>query len=163
MRKFLDIIEAKYLRHLPYILGAVTVFVCSSFLAGALLKIRADRPNTTPLSETATVVVFEPKTCAECNDFRTQIGRPHQSSALAEKVPLRYYDISDGVVPKRYSVSRGFGSEPTAVVFDIFGREQARIVGLPSDLEDFQRRLMPHVRRAERDMLHVASRGAAQH
>lgn len=158
MRKFLDIIEAKYLRHLPYILGAMTIFVCSTFLAAAMLKIRTARPDSAPVSETATVVVFETKYCTTCDDFRATIGRPHQSSELSEKVPLRYYDVTDGDPPKRYVLARGVGYGPTAVVFDIYGREQGRINGLPSDLEDFQRRLMPHVKRAERDLEFAVSR-----
>ena len=152
MRNFLDVIETKYLSHLPYLLGAVAVFVCSAFLAASLLYIRASRPTTPPIAQTATVIVFETARCGDCDTFRLQIGRPHQGSDLAEKVPLRYFDASDGGSPKLHVLSGKVGKGPIAVVFDIYGREQARVSGVPETLEDFQRRLMPHVRRAERDL-----------
>jgi hypothetical protein len=160
MRKFMDLIEAKYLKHLPYLLGAMTVFVCSVFLAATLLKVRASRPDTAPVTETATIVVFETKRCTKCDEFRRTIGRPHQSSELSDRLPLRYYDASDNAKPKSFELASSVGVGPTAVVFDIYGREQARIVGLPSDLEDFQSRMMRHVRRAERDLEYASSRAA---
>jgi hypothetical protein len=159
MRAVADKIEEKYLGHLPYILGALTMFVCAALLAGALFQVRLSRPQTAPVAETATVVVFETAACTECDEFRSKIGRQHQSSSLAGKVPLRYYDVSDGGPPKKYKLNASVGKGPTAIVFDIYGREQARVDWVPKDLEEFQKRLLPHVRRAERDLEYANSIG----
>lgn len=160
MRRFLELIEARYLRLLPYILGAMTFVVCASFLAFAMLHIRLSRPTTDPISDTATIVVFETKKCTQiCDQFRVQIGRPHQNSELAEKLPLRYFDVTDSSPPRRYQIARSIdGNTPTAIIFDIYGRERGRVDWLPRDLEDFQSRMLPHVRRAERDHEFAMSR-----
>jgi hypothetical protein len=152
MRRFLEVLETRYLRHLPYLLGALTFLVCSVFLASAMLHTRQSRPTTPPIFDTAQVVVFEKGVCADCDRFRDQIGRPHQNSDLGAKAPLRYYDVTDSSPPKIYALARGIDAGLTAVVFDIFGREQTRVDWLPKDLEEFQLKLMPHVRRAARDL-----------
>jgi hypothetical protein len=158
MRRFLEVLETRYLRHLPYLLGAMTFLVCTVFLAGAMLHIRQSRPTTPPVFDTAQIVVFEKGVCEQCDIFRSQIGRPHQASDLAAKAPLRYYDVTDSSPPKVYALSRGIDHGPTAVVFDIFGREQARVDWMPKDLEDFQLRVIPHVRRAARDLEFATAR-----
>lgn len=158
MRRFLEVLETRYLRHLPYLLGAMTFLVCSAFLASALLHIRHSRPTTPPLFDTAQVVVFEKGVCEQCDQFRAQIGRPHQGSELGAKAPLRYYDVTDSAPPKTYTLARGIDAGLTAVVFDIFGREQTRVDWLPKDLAEFQLKLMPHVRRAARDLEFSTSR-----
>jgi hypothetical protein len=162
MRKVLELIENRYLAYLPYLLGALTLFFCSAFLAGALLFIRASRPDTPPITATATVIVFETAHCETCDAFRSQIGKPHQGSELAQKAPLRYYDASEGSTPRRYTLARSIDDAPIAVVFDIYGREQARVTGVPDTLADFQRRLLPHIKRAERDYEFAQSQGLAR-
>ena len=91
-----------------------------------------------PLAQTPTVVVFETQDCELCEDFRRKIGKPHRASQLGEKAPLTYYDVTEGQPPKRFNLAGAIGHSPTAVVFDVYGREVKRIVGLPKTLDDFQ-------------------------
>jgi hypothetical protein len=154
-----DVIEKKYLGHLPYILGATTLLVVTTALAIALYSVRTSRPTTAPLYDSARVVVFETADCDACDVFRKAIGKPHQVSKLGSLVPLSYYDVSDGQPPKRFKLAGEVDGGPTAVIFDIFGREAQRM-GVPKDLAAFHSTLMQHVRRAERDLQHVTTSAA---
>lgn len=154
-----DVIEKRYIGHLPYILGAVVLLVTSSSLAAALYMVRASRPTDAPVATTATVVVFETTACDLCDDFRRQIGKPYQSSPLSHQAPLKYYDVTDGQPSaKKYKLAGEIWQSPTTVVFDVYGREATRMAGVPKTLKDFQGFVNPHVRRAQRDMQHVAAR-----
>jgi hypothetical protein len=151
-----DIIEKKYLGQLPYILAASTLLVVTCCLAGAQYFARNSRPTTPPEFDAVRVVMFETASCPPCDDFRKAVGKPHQSSPLSNKVALSYFDVTDGQPPKRFKIS-GEVDGGTAVVFDVYGREAARM-GIPKTLADFQSNLMPHVRRAERDLQYSAAR-----
>jgi hypothetical protein len=152
----LDVIERKYLKQLPHILGALTLLVVASALAAALFWIRASRPTTEPINTTAVVVVFEGADCQGCDAFRRQIGRPYQGSPTGELAPLRYYDLTGGPPPRRYGLRSDIGSTPTTVIFDVFGREAARWAGMPGTVEAFEAFVKPHLRRAQRDLEHAA-------
>jgi hypothetical protein len=152
-----DVIEQKYLKTLPLILGVTTGLVVALVLAWAVYVQRAGRPTTAPLNASATVVVFETADCALCEAFRSKIGKPYRSSAFSSDAPLRFYDITDGPPPKRYQIAGEIWDIPTAVVFDVYGREVARVRGVPDDLGRFQDLVRPHVRRAERDLAYAAS------
>ncbi len=151
-----DIIEKKYLDQLPYILGAGTLFVVTCVLASAQYHARGSRPTTPPEFDSVRVVMFETAGCPPCDDFRKSVGKPHQSSPLNGKISLSYFDVTDGQPPKRFKIS-GEVDGGTAVVFDVYGREAARM-GIPKTLADFQNNVMPHVRRAERDLQYAAAR-----
>lgn len=158
MRLVSDIIEEKYLDKLPHILGAAGLLLASSIMAGLAYHARADRPENAPVASTPSVVVFETVECDLCESFRAKIGKPHRSSALNEKVPIRYYDVTDGQPPKSFKLAGGIGASPTAVVFDVYGREVKRVTGVPKTLDDFQSMLRPFVRRAERDLADASTR-----
>jgi hypothetical protein len=152
-----DVIETKYLAQLPYILGAASLFVVTCVLVGSMYLSRLSRPTTPPMYDSARVVVFEGGDCGACDGFRKTIGRPHQKSELGGKVPLSYYDVSDGQPPKRFQLAGAVGGGLTAVVFDVYGREVARM-GPQASLEGFQSNLVPHVRRAVRDLQNANTR-----
>jgi hypothetical protein len=152
MSRVADIVEEKYLERLPQLLLAAGLCVVSVILATLVYVSRAPRPDSPPIAMTASVVVFETADCGKCDDFRNLIGRRHTKSELNVKVPLRYYDVTDSQPPKRYKLSFGIGHAPTAVVFDVYGREVARVTGMPKSFDAFQAALMPAVRRADRDI-----------
>jgi hypothetical protein len=160
-RAVLDLIEQKYLKQLPHILGALTIFVVTTVLALALLTVRWSRPDTPPLYHSAVLVVFEGSGCeSDCSAFRRTIGRDYGMTPTAEHVPLRYYDSSGGNPPAQHfavagRVTRGL----TSVVFDIYGREAARWSGLPDSVESFEAFVRPHVRRAQRDLAAALANG----
>jgi hypothetical protein len=158
MRVVSDLIEEKYLDKLPHILVAAALLVISSGMAGLVYHARADRPATTPVSTTPSVVVFETTECDLCESFRSKIGKPHRSSAFGAQVPLRYYDVTDGQPPKSFKLAGGIGHTPTTVVFDVYGREVKRLGGVPKSLDEFQGILKPFVRRAEKDLADAQTR-----
>lgn len=155
----LDVIEQKYLKQLPHILGAITIFVVTTALAVSLFWIRASRPTTQPINSNAVLVVFEGGNCEDCVTFRRTIGRAYAGTPTGELIPIRYYDVSGGPPPKRYGIAGDLGDGPTAVVFDIYGRESARWAGLPTSIEKFENFVKPHLRKAQRDLEHAASNG----
>jgi hypothetical protein len=163
----LDLIEKKYVKQLPHILGAITLCVVSILLALSLFAVRASRPVAAPISDGPVLVVFERGEGGECNDcykFRKTIGRDYSNTATASLVPLRYYDISDdSPPPRRYGLAGGVGVGPTAVVFDVFGREAARWAGLPGSVDAFESFVKPHLRRAQRDLAAAASNARTTH
>ncbi len=152
MSRVADIVEEKYLSRLPFILLAVGLLVTAVGLAALVYLSRGERPLGPPSDVSASVVVFETADCEKCDDFRKQFGKPHSKGPLSTKVPLRYYDVSDGQPPKRYKLNQEIGYAPTAVVFDIYGREVARVTGIPKSFDAFQAILAPAARRAERDL-----------
>lgn len=152
MGRVADIVEEKYLDRLPHMLWAGGLCVVAAVMALLVYGSRAVRPVTGPVSRSATVVVFETADCASCDDFRKLIGGPHAQSVFSTRVPLRYFDVTDGQPPKRFKLNGTIDGAPTAVAFDIYGREVARITGLPKSLEAFQAILAPIARRAERDI-----------
>jgi hypothetical protein len=153
----LEVIEQKYLKQLPHILGALTIFFVASSLALALLWARASRPDMPPLFEKPVVMVFEQYPCQPCVDFRKTIARSYASTSTGELVGLRYWDLSGGLPPRRYALSGDVDGGPTTVVFDVFGREAGRFHGLPKSTEAFEAFIKPHLRRAQRDLEHAAS------
>jgi hypothetical protein len=153
----LEVIEQKYLKQLPHILGALTLFVVTVALALALVWVRASRPDTPPVFDRPVVMVFEDHPCAACVEFRRTIARSYASTPTGEAVGLRYWDISGGPPPKRYGLRNDVWGGPTTVVFDVFGREAARLDGLPKSAEAFEGFIKPHLRRAQRDLEHAAN------
>ncbi len=156
MSRVTDIVEEKYLDRLPHILMATGLFASALALAGLVYLTKAKRPETPPVARTASVVVFESAECEKCDDFRKLIGKPHSASSLSAKVPLSYYDVTDGQPPKRFKLTGEIGYTPAAVVFDVYGREVARITGMPKSFDAFQAILTPAARRAERDLADAA-------
>jgi hypothetical protein len=152
MTRVADIVEEKYLDRLPHILLAVGLLATAVALAALVHLSRGQRPAGPPVASTASVVVFETADCLQCDDFRKLIGKPHTSGTLSAKVPLKYYDVTDGQPPKRYKLNDGIGHAPTAVVFDVYGREVARVTGMPKSFDAFQAILTPIARRADRDL-----------
>jgi thioredoxin-related protein len=152
MSRVTDIFEEKYLDRLPHILLAVGLLATAVALATLVYLSRAVRPTSKPVATTASVVVFETASCLKCEDFRKQIGKPHNLGSLSAKVPLKYFDVTDEQPPKRFKITGDIDEAPTAVVFDIYGREVARITGMPKSFDAFQAVLVPIMRRAERDV-----------
>jgi hypothetical protein len=152
MSRVADIVEEKYLDKLPMLLLAVGLLATAVGLAALVYVTRVDRPTGPPVAHSASVVVFETADCLKCDDFRKQFGKPHTVGPLSAKVPLRYYDVTDGQPPRKYKLSGEIGYAPTAVVFDIYGREVARVTGMPKSFDAFQALLVPAARRAERDL-----------
>lgn len=155
-----DLIERKYLKQLPHILGALTIFAVTAMLSLALLSVRWSRPDTPPINDAPVLVVFEGRGCKDCATFRRTIGNGYSATATAEMVPLRYYDSSDGdAPPRRYGIKGRVNSGLNAVVFDVYGREAARWSGLPDSVESFEAFVRPHVRKAQRDLAAASSNG----
>lgn len=157
MRKVANVIEEKYLGQLPLILGAIVLFVVAAAMAGAMFYTRMARPTTPPVSQTATVIVFETLDCDACDDFRRTVGRAYRTSTTGGKAPMRYYDVTDGQPPTRFGLRGEIWTSPTVVVFDVFGREVARINGAPATLVAMEKVVLPQVRRAEKDIAYVTS------
>lgn len=155
----LDLIEKKYLKQLPHILGALTVLAVVAVLSVAMLSVRWSRPETAPKFDSAVLVVFEGVGCDDdCSTFRRTIARAYAATSTAELVPLRYFDSTDGDPPaRRYAVSGRVSKGLTAVVFDVYGREAARWAGLPGSIEAFEAFVRPHVRKAQRDLAAAAA------
>jgi hypothetical protein len=155
MRTALEVIENRYLTRLPLILTALAaVLLCFSLAFGVYLQ-KSDRPTDRPMSDAASVVVFENSNCGSCETFRDGIGRKYQSSEMAGKANMRYYDVSDGPPPKHFKLKGEFGRMPTIVVFDVYGREASRIAGVPESVDVMLNLVRPAVRRAEREMQRI--------
>ncbi len=152
MSRVADIVEEKYLDRLPYILGAIGLLATAIALAALVYITRGQRPSGPPVTTTANIVVFESADCLRCDDFRKMIGKPHSTGSLGAKVPIKYFDVTDGQPPKRYKLNDEIGYTPTAVVFDVFGREVARVTGMPKSFDHFEAMLLPIAKRADRDV-----------
>jgi hypothetical protein len=146
-----------HLKSLPMLFGALGVAVACGVLAVAVLLHRGERPKGDPIAHQATIVVFERDRCRLCDDFRTDIGKAYQQSDVAGDVSLKYYDLSDGQPPKRYTFKKSLDVMPTAVVFDIWGREYGRVVGVPETAEPLVSIARSAARRAERDLQRIGA------
>lgn len=140
-----------HLRNLPAIYVALGIAVASGVLALAIIAHRGDKPVGPPVSSQASIVVFESDKCRRCEQFRDLVTRPYQLSDVSSKVPLKYYDITDGPPPRRWQLRSEIGGTPTAVAFDIFNREIGRQSGVPESVDDIINLAQMAARRAERD------------
>ena len=146
-----EAISEGHLRNLPAIYVALGIAVASGVLALAVVAHRGDKPAGPPVSSQATIVVFESDKCERCDRFRDVVSRPYQMSDVASKVPLKYFDITDGPPPRRWQLRAEIDSTPTAVAFDIFNREIGRQKGVPQSAEDIIGLAQWAGRKAERD------------
>lgn len=146
-----EAISDGHLRNLPAIYVALGIAVASGVLALAIIAHRGDKPNGPPVSSQASIVVFESDRCPRCDDFRDRVTRPYQQSEVSSRVPLKYYDITDGPPPRRWQLRAEIGDTPTAVAFDIFNREISRRSGVPESVEEIVSLAQSAARRAERD------------
>jgi hypothetical protein len=155
MRAVLEVVEKTYLDRLPHILAAFGIVVVSFALAFGVYLQKSGRPTEAPTNDAASVVVFEKSKCEPCETFRDGIGRKYQSSDMAGKANLRYYDVSDGPPPKQFKLKGELGRMPTTVVFDIYGREVSRLSGIPESVDVVFELVRPAVRRAERELSRI--------
>jgi hypothetical protein len=146
-----DTISEAHLRNLPAMYVALGIAVASGVLALAVVVHRGDKPVGPPVASQATIVVFERDKCNRCEQFRDVVTRPYQLSDVAGRVPLKYYDITDGPPPRRWQLRAEIGGTPTAVSFDIFNREIGRFTGVPTSAGDIISLAQTAARRADRD------------
>ena len=146
-----EAISEGHLRNLPAIYVALGIAVASGVLALAIVAHRGDKPTGAPVSSQATIVVFERDKCDRCDKFRDTVSRPYQLSEVSSKVPLKYFDVTDGPPPRRWQLRAEIDVAPTAVAFDIFNREIARQTGVPQSAEDIIGLAQWAARKAERD------------
>ena len=130
---------------------ALGTAVASGVLALAIIAHRGDKPLGDPVSNQATLIVFERDKCLRCDKFRDVMTRPYQQSAIAGKVPMRYFDVTDGPPPARYLLKSEVPGTPTTVAFDIFNREIGRVNGMPESVDDLIALAETAARRADRD------------
>jgi hypothetical protein len=150
-KRTMDVVEERYIGRLPIILGALCLLLLSSALAFAVMAHRPETPEGPRLAESAFVVVFEWSPCEPCEKFRDRIAKAYLKTEAGAKAPIRYFDITDGGVPKRFRVKSEVYTAPTIVVFDPFGREFARYTGLPESPDVLTGMVRSAVRKAERD------------
>lgn len=146
-----EAVSEGHLRNLPAIYVALGIAVASGVLALAVVAHRGDKPDGPPVSSYASIVVFESDHCPRCETFRDMVTRPYLQSEISSKVPLKYYDITDGPPPRRWQLRSEIGGTPTAVAFDIFNRETARHSGVPVSVDDIISMAQTAARRASRD------------
>ncbi len=146
-----EAISEAHLRNLPAIFVALGIAVASGVLGLAVIAHRGDKPAGPPVASQATIIVFERDKCGNCDRFRDLVSRPYQLSEIAGRVPLKYYDITDGPPPSRWQLRSEVDSAPTAVSFDIFNREIGRVTGVPATADDVISLATAAARRAERD------------
>lgn len=151
------VIEQRYVGRLPILLGALVLLVLCALLSVAVYIHRPSAAVGPKLAESAFVMVFETSTCQLCETFRAGIGRRYQRSAMSEKAPLRFFDVSDTPVPRRFSLRGEVYTFPTLVVFDPWGREMDRMNGPPATIEALEKMTSAAARRVERDLARQAN------
>jgi hypothetical protein len=152
-----DSVDETHLKSLPMLFGALGIAVACSVLVVAILLHRGERPKGAPIAGQAFMIVFERDRCGLCDDYRVAIGKSYQASDVAAQVSMRYYDLSDGKPPSRYSFRKSVDIMPTTVVFDIWGREYGRVTGLPASVEPVVSMARQAARRAEKDLRTAAN------
>ncbi|MBV1694900.1 MAG: hypothetical protein KGP27_10615 [Hyphomicrobiales bacterium] len=151
------VIEERYIGRLPLLLGALVLLVLCALLSVAIYLHRPAAASGPKLSDGAFVMVFEVGNCELCEKFRSGIGRRYQRGAISEKAPMRFFDISDTPVPKRFSLRGEVYTFPTIVVFDPWGREMDRVNGPPATIEALEKMTGAAARRVERDLARQAN------
>ena len=142
----------RYVDRLHILLIAGCVSLVSVSLALAIHLQAPEHVEGGPISDTATLVVYEKDDCDGCEEFRANSGRSYRNSAVQSKAPLIYRSAEGSTKAGSYRLKSAVHdiSGPVAVLFDRHGREVTRFVGAACKPQQLESGVEGYIRRALR-------------
>ncbi len=142
----------RYVDRLHILLIAGGVSLVSVSLALAIHLQTPEHVEGGPISDTATLVVYEKDDCEPCEAFRAEGGRAYRSSTMQSKAPLIYRSAEGSAKPGSYRLKSAVQDVdgPVAVLFDRHGREVTRFVGASCKAQYLESSVAGYIRRALR-------------
>ena len=142
----------RYVERLHILLIAGVVSLASMSLALAIHLQSPEHVEGGPISDTATLVVYEPDDCDGCDEFRASGGRSYSNSAVQSKAPLIYRRAEGSAKGSSYRLKSAVHdiTGPVAVLFDRHGREVARFAGAACKPQQLASGVEGYIRRALR-------------
>jgi hypothetical protein len=140
----------RYVDRLHILLIAGGVSVISASLALAIHMQTPEAVAGGPISDSATLIVYEGDNCDACEDFRNKVGRTYRSAEVQSKAPLLYRPLEASHKVGNYRLKGPVHEGPVAVLFDRYGREVVRFDANPHEPQAFVSNVERYIKRAMR-------------